>query len=131
MSIFEGMDPEQIWQFKQRMAPSNQGLMGHGIGNENMISTGGPPGSGSTTPYDLGGQGQAGIPEPPPLPGGGQSDVSGFANAGMTPPALPDPMQQIGGIMALAGGDPHKYKREAQPMQQGSLMAYLQQLGVV
>jgi len=59
----------------------------------------------------------------------GQSDVSGFASFGMEPPEIPDPMEKIRGIMAMVG-DPQK-RREAQPMQQGGLMAYLQQLGVV
>lgn len=76
------------------------------------------------------------IPKPPPAPG---PDMSGFANAGLTPPALWDagqfmPQNQISGLMSMAtAGDPHAQSR-IDPVPQrrsGGLMSYLETLGAV
>ena len=60
-------------------------------------------------------------------------DVSGFANAGLTPPPIPDAQSGIMGLMKmLAGNDPHaQAKLDPQQQQQGgAIMQYLQSLGV-
>jgi len=59
-----------------------------------------------------------------------QGDPSGFAEYGMKPPPLQDPIQQIGGLMALATAD-HNKPRQRTPIQQGGLMGYLNSLGMV
>lgn len=69
------------------------------------------------------------MPTPPNLfqPG----DVSGFANAGMQAPPLPDPAGQMRGLMSFMG-DPHQNSKEDkfQGAPKGGLMSYLQTLGV-
>ncbi len=122
MSIFDNLDPEQIAQMMNRQfgEGSAQSVMGAQQQQQQ------PPT----------------LPEPPPV--SSEGDVSGFANYGMQPPTLPqmpgvpdmsqaaspvsNPMQGIGGIMALTG----KPQQGSAPSQQqlGGLMAYLQSLGV-
>lgn len=68
-------------------------------------------------------QGFQGIPD---MPRPGLADTPNP----IQPNQNPDPMQQIAGLMAMMG-DPHKYAREKSAPQQGGLMAYLNQLGVV
>lgn len=53
-------------------------------------------------------------------------DVSGFANYGMTPPPLENPMQQVADMMKTSNNQP----KQRSTMPQGGLMAYLQSLGV-
>ena len=70
------------------------------------------------------------MPQPPsPY---AEKDMSGFANYGMTAPPLPDPTQQIGGLMKLAIGS-NVADRQAQGQQApiGGLMAYLRTLAGV
>ncbi len=112
MSIFDGLDPGQIadmlnGQFGQDTATSVMGAQ-QSQGAQAPIM-----------PEMSGG-------------GGGERDMSAFANYGMTPPSLPDPISQMGGLMGMMG-DPHQNRKEDPFMQQqqGGLMAYLQQLGVV
>ena len=70
-------------------------------------------------------------PTPPELPKTmpNYGDASGFANAGMQAPALPDAMGNIMGLMKMAGAQ-NQPKQMIQP-QQGNLMNYLQQLGAL
>ena len=120
MSIFDNMSPDQI---------------------AGIFDIGASPYGTSANPLERGyypGIEQEQFPElglqPPEMPSlsSGQSDVSGFANFGMTPPPLPDPISQMGGLMGMMG-DPHQNRKEDPflQQQQGGLMAYLQQLGVV
>lgn len=65
----------------------------------------------------------------PPNPYAIPKDVSGFANYGMEAPPLPDPTQQIGGLMKLAiGSNIAGNQSQGQLPPRGSLMAYLQSL---
>ncbi len=70
-------------------------------------------------------QPQQEIPQPPNM-SNGQKDMSGFANYGMTPPPLQDPMAQMKSLMSM--NQPPKPQIQ---QQQGNLMSYLQQLGVL
>ncbi len=110
MSIFDNLDPGQIADMLNRQ-------FGEGTA-QNMM--------GAQQPQ------QQQPPEMPPPPTvNGEGDVSGFANYGMTPPGLPEPMSQIRGIMGMMG-NPNQNRRQVPPpqIQQGGLMAYLQSLGV-
>lgn len=55
-------------------------------------------------------------------------DISGFANYGMQAPALPDPMQRMSGLMGMMN-DQNQAPKQRMPLQQNSLMSYLQSLG--
>ncbi len=90
--------------------------------------TGEPPGVRGTDPMALppmAGESGPQMPQAPtaasPYAGG---DVSGFANAGMTPPLLPDPAASIQGLMSM-NANPQRQQQQQQP---GSLMGYLQML---
>jgi hypothetical protein len=68
-------------------------------------------------------------PPQPPWENKWQGDPSGLVSAGMEAPALPNPMKEIAGIMAMTN-IAQRAARPNSPMPQGGLMAYLSQLGV-
>lgn len=102
------------------------GLMnGPGTSGSEMTSYGGRPSPGVNTQFT-----EEEEPTRPNAPYQG-GDVSGFANYGMTPPALPNPREGYGGLMALSQlMDPHRGQTQDpfQQQQPGGLMAYLQAL---
>lgn len=55
-------------------------------------------------------------------------DPSGFAGAGMNTPATPDPMQQIGNLMAMSMKQAGRPQAGPLPGLGGNLMNYLQML---
>lgn len=121
MNIMEGLDPQMIQGlFAQGQ---DQGL-GMGGGQPSMWE----PDWASMNQADAAAQAPT-MPQVPLAMGKQMAgDPSGFAEYGMTPPALPGPIAQMGGLMGLANrasGPP----RAATPMT-GNLMAYLQSLGV-
>lgn len=56
------------------------------------------------------------------------ADVSGFANYGMTAPALPDPNSGIMALMKMIGQPQQQQAPQAPP--EGAIMQYLRSLGV-
>jgi hypothetical protein len=99
-----------------------------------------PPGDQMTMNHPQGGGGMLMDETPPIMPEAPQGnsykdwigDPSGFANAGMQAPQLPDPTQQMGGLMnlILKQAVDQKLQQPNNRQPQGGLMAYLSQLGV-
>ena len=73
---------------------------------------------------------QGGLDSPTPQMRGDQGDPSGFANYGMESPQLPNPMQEIGGLMKMAALG-NRIEDPFARAPQGGLMAYLQSLAGV
>ena len=122
-SIFDGIDPEQL----QQLLSMNQGNNGMDLTMAGQTESQPSIWDQPNLPTIQGEE-----PEIPPTPPSSftPGDVSGFANYGMTPPPLPDPMQQMGGLMGMMGNpNQNQQKPERRPVP-GGLMAYLQSLGV-
>ena len=121
MNIFDGLDPELM----QQMLGGYQGQQQAPAGQSQPFSVWSP----MEPQLDMNFQQFTEDSKAPVMPGIGQSDVSGLANYGMTPPPLDNPLAAMGGLMGMANRA-QEPKQQTQ-MPQGGLMAYLQQIGAI